>query len=244
VSPRPPRPKQASRPEIVDLTPETPVREGRRFDNPHPIEPLPPPPNLPGGLSPTLPSAPLPPPHPVPEGAAAAAARRRASELETRAALAEARAAKAEADAAAARAATVAPASGDVLSDDVVGKLVKAVVSALTKRVGGPLALLAMLGVGGAGYHVATDKPAPPPVTAAELDARLDKFADKIGGRLDKLTTTVNEGIDVTRCVRRKTNQIGESLLPAPDRMGAKRLPTAFEDDCPDGPKRLPETKQ
>jgi hypothetical protein len=243
VSPQPPRPKQASRPEIIDLTPETPVRDARRFDNPRALEPFPRPGKLPGELSPTLPSAPLPPLDPVPEGAAAAAARRRASELEGQLAVERAARERAEAEAAAARAATVAPTS-DVLSDDVVGKLVKAVVSALTKRVGGPLALLAMLGIGGAGYHVATDKPAPPPVTAAELDARLDKFADKIGGRLDKLTTTVNEGIDVTRCVRRKTNQIGESLLPAPDRMGAKRLPTAFEDDCPDGPKRLPETKQ
>lgn len=222
------------------MTPDSPVRRQRRFDSPQALEPLPAlprPPGLPGELSPTMPSpsAELPPLAATADGASAAAARRRSADLETRVALAEVRAEKAEA-----KAATVAPPS-DVLSDDFVGKLVKAVVSSLTKRVGGPLALLAMLGVGGAGYKVATDKPAPPSITAADLDARFAKFEDKVGGRLDRLTGTVNEEIDASRCVRKKTSQIGESLLPAPDRMGAKRLPSAFEDDCPDSPKRLPE---
>ncbi len=222
MSPNPPRPKQPSRPEVItDLTPETPVRKQRRFDNPKPLDPLPPPPRVPGEFGPTLPS-------PVSiegqEGAGAAALRR-VEELERRVAT------------------TTAP-SSDPLGDEAIRKLVKAVVGAITKRFGAPAALVAMLSGGGGLYHYATTKPAPPPLTAAEFNERLAESDRKIVGRLDGLTNAVNGNIDVTRCMRKKTNQIGESLLPAPDRMGPARRPAPFEDDCPEGPKRLPEPRQ
>lgn len=231
MSPSPPRPRQPSRPEIIDLVPETPVRKQRRFDNPSPLEPLPP------LHTPTLPSPPsLPEPAATPDKASELALRRRSEEAEKR-----------ERDLlvkleAAEKRATTAPAS-DPLGDEAIGKLVKAVVSAITKRFGAPAVLIASLLGGGYVLKTANEKPTPPALTAVELDARLAKFEQLVGGRLDKLTTTVNEGVDLQRCMRKKTNQIGGSLLPAPDRMGSALKPQPFEDDCPDSPKRLPETK-
>jgi hypothetical protein len=240
LRPAPPRARQPSRPEIIDLVPETPVRERRRFDNPTPFEPLPfpKPPLVPGEFQRTMPSPPSPASLPVaetPDKASTLALRRRAEEAEKRE-----RDALAQLEAA--RRSTAAPAS-DPLGDEAIGKLVKAVVSALTKRIGLPAVLIASLAGGGGLYKYATDKPTPPPMTAVELDARLAKFEERVGGRLDKLTTTVNDGVDLQRCLRKKTGQIGGSLLPAPDRMGSALKPQPFEDDCPDSPKRLPDPK-
>jgi hypothetical protein len=126
------------------------------------------------------------------------------------------------------------------LDDAAVGKLVKASVNALARKIGLPAVLVAMLGLGGAGYKVATDKPAPPALTAAELDARLDKLKTRKGG-LDDLVRATNEGLQLSKCLRRKVNEIGGALLPAPDRMGPARRPAPYEDDCQDSPRPLPE---
>lgn len=127
-----------------------------------------------------------------------------------------------------------------VLDDAMIGKLVKASVSALIRKVGLPAAFLVMLGLGGAGYKVATDKPAPPALTAAELDDRLDKLKTRKGG-LDDLARATNEGLQLSKCLRRKVNQIGGALLPDPNKMGPAHKPQPYEDDCPENPRRLPE---
>lgn len=230
MDPKPPRPRAPSRPEIIDLTPETPVRNARRWDDPKPVE-LPPPPAVPGEFQPTMMS-----PASTPDAASAAALRRKLEDAERRARDAEAKQAAAE------KRASSLPA-GDPLGDEAVGKLVKAVVSALTKRFGAPLVLATCLAGGGYALKAANEKPAPPPLTAAEFSERVDKFETRVTGRLDSLTRSTNVTIDMTRCMRKKTNQIGESLLPAPDRMGPARRPAAYEDDCPESPGRLPEPK-
>ncbi|HTJ17861.1 MAG TPA: hypothetical protein VL494_13870 [Steroidobacteraceae bacterium] len=178
------------------------------------------------------PAQPLPPPSLHPAEAQAAAYKRRAEEAEKQ--LAEQRAAKA----------SEAPASGNaVLSDEHIGRFVREVTRVFLRRIGAPAALVAMLGGGGYALKASHDKPAPPPLTAQQLDERLEKFEGKVVSRLDKLTTTTNEGIDLQRCLRKKVGQIGGSLLPAVDRMGAALKQQPFDDDCPDSPKRLPEPK-
>jgi biotin carboxylase len=126
------------------------------------------------------------------------------------------------------------------LSDEAVGKLVKASVNALAKKIGLPAVLIAMLGLGGAGYKVATDKPTPPALTAAQLDERLERLHTRKGG-LHDLVRSTNAQLYVTKCLRRKMNEIGGALLPAPDRMGPARRPQPFDDDCPDSARPLPE---
>lgn len=133
-----------------------------------------------------------------------------------------------------------APSAAPVLDNETIGKLVKASVSALVKKVGLPAAFIAMLGIGGAGYKVATDKPAPPALTAAELDDRLDKLKTRKGG-LDDLARATNEGLQLSKCLRRKVNQIGGALLPDPNKMGTALKPQPYEDDCQENPRLLPE---
>jgi hypothetical protein len=124
-----------------------------------------------------------------------------------------------------------------VLDDAAIGRMVKSITGAVLKRVGLPAAFIAMLGLGGAGYKVATDKPAPPALTAEDLN----RAFKPVESRLDKLTTSTNEGLQVSKCLRRKVNQIGGALLPDPQKMGTALKPQPYEDDCPDNPRPLPE---
>jgi hypothetical protein len=132
------------------------------------------------------------------------------------------------------------PRSTPVLDDAAVGKLVKSITSSVMKKLGLPAALAACLGLGGAGYKVATDKPAPPALTAAQLDERLDKLRTGRGG-LNDIVRATNENLELGKCLRRKVNEIGGALLPAPDRMGPARKPQPYEDDCEPSPRFLPE---
>jgi len=103
-------------------------------------------------------------------------------------------------------------------------------------------ALVAALGLGGGGALIKTanDKPAPPALTKADLDAAFDRFRTRKGGTDDQ-TRMLNEQLQLTKCLRRKVKQIGESVLPAPDHMGSQRKPQPFEDDCEDSPRPLPD---
>jgi hypothetical protein len=132
------------------------------------------------------------------------------------------------------------PSTAPVLDDAAIRKLVKASVNAVIRKIGLPAALVAMLGLGGTGYKVATDKPTPPALTAAQLDASLDKLKTGRGG-LNDLVRATNENLQLSKCLRRKVNEIGGALLPAPDRMGPARKAQPYEDDCQDSPRPLPE---
>lgn len=129
------------------------------------------------------------------------------------------------------------PSQAPALDDAAIGKLVKASVNALVRKVGLPAAFIAMLGLGGAGYKVATDKPAPPALTAQDLAKALHPLET----RIDKQTTSINEGLQLSKCLRRKVNQIGGALLPDPGRMGTALKPQPYEDDCQENPRLLPE---
>lgn len=264
----PPRPRPGNRP-ALDQEPEPAVRDARRFDEPKRTATAVgmPAPRLPGELAPTIPaarynaptirvptpqgvqvvtirdadktppSATMPARSETPEQGSIRVLRERAEAGEERARRAEARARELEQ-----RPAPVSlPAASAPLDDAAIGKFVRQVTNAVLRKVGIPAALLVCLGGGGALYKTATDKPTPPALTAAELDSRLSAFEGRIAKRLDKLTTNGNETIDLLRCQRKKVNQIGGSLLPAPDRMGSAYKPEPFEDDCPESPKRLPE---
>lgn len=130
-------------------------------------------------------------------------------------------------------------ASGETLSDEALGKLVKSAVDTMLKRVGAPTALIAMLGVGGGALYKAGEGPAPVPVTIEQIDEKLKPITLK----LDRQTTTLNEVVYLQRCQRKKIGQIGGSLLPATDRMGSALKPQPFEDDCPESPRPLVEPK-
>jgi hypothetical protein len=123
-------------------------------------------------------------------------------------------------------------------ADAVIGWLVKRAV-ANRKAI---YALVAAMGIGGGGVAIktATEKPQPPPLTMAQLEQALEKQRTRKGGT-DDMVRMLNEQLQVTKCLRRKVTQIGESVLPAPDHMGNVRKPQPFEDDCPDSPKPLPE---
>lgn len=97
-----PLPQVPRRRAADDKTPATPVREGRRFDDPtERVQHLPPPPPLPGEFSATLPApagdTPVPVAERSPGEAAAAALRRERAQLEAK--LAEERAARERAEA-------------------------------------------------------------------------------------------------------------------------------------------------
>jgi hypothetical protein len=167
----------------------------------------------------------------TPEQSQLALYRKRAEE-------AEARARKAEDRSASPPLGTPSQAPGAaVLDDAAIGRMVKSITGAVLKRVGLPAAFIAMLGLGGAGYKAATDKPAPPALTAEDLN----RAFKPVESRLDKLTTSTNEGLQVSKCLRRKVNQIGGALLPDPQKMGTALKPQPYEDDCPDNPRPLPE---
>jgi hypothetical protein len=180
----------------------------------------------------TPPSATMPPISETPEQDALRILRARVRELEARD--------RQTRSASQAPAATQAPGSAGGLDDAAIGKLVKSITSSVMKKLGLPAALAACLGLGGAGYKVATDKPAPPALTAAQLDSALDKLKTGRGG-LNDLVRAQNENLQLSKCLRRKINEIGGALLPAPDRMGPARKAQPYEDDCQDSPRPLPE---
>lgn len=216
-------------------TPPSAVAQARRSDPPTSAESAPvetPPVSL-------RKASPLPAPSQRPEQAAVEALRRRAEAAEAKAADAD-RLRRERDEARAATTPTIAPESHHGLSDETIGKLVRELGGILAKKIGLPAALLAMLGGGGYAMHAASEKPAPPPLTAAQLDAAIDKLRTRKGG-LDDVTRAVNDLAQVSKCTRRKVTQIGESVLPAPDHMGAQRKPQPFEDDCPENPKPLPD---
>jgi hypothetical protein len=174
----------------------------------------------------------LPPPSADPKDAQIAALRARAEAAERRAA---------ESKAPASEPAKSQPA--ELVSDEAIGRVVRHLGAALMKRVGAPTALLVLLGGGGYALKTANEKPAPPPVTLAELDDRLEKLKKRKGG-LDDIARGQNGTIKLLKCLRRKQNQIGESMLPAPDHMGSVRKPQPYDDDCGDPPSLLPDPDQ
>jgi hypothetical protein len=176
-------------------------------------------------------------PSPTPELSQIAALRARAEAAEARARVGAAGDTGAAGAAGAIGKTGQAGADAPILDDAAIGKMVKTAVSALVKKVGLPAAFIACLGLGGAGYKVATDKPMPQALTSVELNKSLEPLSNK----LDKLTIANNENLQLSKCLRRKVNEIGWALLPAPDRMGPARKPQPYEDDCLDSPKPLPE---
>lgn len=250
---RPPRPasKVLFR-HILDEAPEPAIRDGRRFDEPKRTGTLAgmPAPHLSGEHAPTVParahmaptmrvrtpqgvqvvtirdhdktppSASMPPISETPEQDALRVLRARVRELEAKAPLA-----------------VPTPSAAPALDDAAVGKLVKASVSALVRKIGLPAAFIACLGLGGGGYAMAVQKPPPPALTAEDLT----KALRPIETRLDRITTATNEGLQLSKCTRRKVNQIGGALLPDPQKMGTAHKPQPYEDDCPENPRLLPE---
>ena len=234
-----PAPNPLQRQTVRRPIPPSAVAASRRSDPPTTTEPSPAESPVQSQRHPS----PLPAPSQRPEDARVAAQAREIERLRG-----ERDKAREEAEKAHARALEVAsrppPESTEGVSNETIGRIVREVTNAIGKKLGLPAVFMACLGGGGYAVHVANEKPVAPPVTAAELDKRLEKFEAKVVTRIDNLTTTQNGAIDVIRCVRKKTNQIGGSLLPAPDRMGAALKQSPYEDDCPDSPKKLPEPKQ
>lgn len=222
-------------------TPTAVMQAARRSDPP--AQPTTPPAGTPIGpqvvqikdASESTPAPSLPPPSKHPAEAQAEAYRRRAAAAE------KALLARKESEPVAPP--KTEPAASGLVSDETIGRLVREVVNALAKKVGAPAALIVLIGGGAAGFKVATDKPAPPALTLEQLDDRLGKLKTRKGG-LDDIARGQNGSIKLLKCLRKKQNQIGESMLPAPDHAGAARRIAPYDDDCGDPPSLLPDPDQ